>query len=136
MDVSADMLARARKNTTRWADRVQLMEQPYGTSALPETDFDAILFSYSLTMINPQWEHLLRHAVGDLRAGGVVAVADFHDSPFKWFKAHMGNNHVRMDAHLLPVLQQVFNTQQAKVLPAYGGVWQYLIYIGAKPTSS
>lgn len=133
LDVSAHMIEKAKKATRPFAQRVRLEECPY---ALGDTryagQFDVILFSYALTMINPQWEELVRQAKKDLRSGGVIAVADFHDSRFEWFKTHMGNNHVRMDGHLLPVLEQEFTTRDSQVRSAYGGVWDFFVYLGEK----
>jgi S-adenosylmethionine-diacylgycerolhomoserine-N-methlytransferase len=133
LDVSTHMIEKATKATKPFAQRVQLEERPY---ALGDTQyleqFDAVLFSYSLTMINPQWEELIRQAKADLKPGGIIAVADFFDSRFRWFKTHMGNNHVRMDGHLLPLLEQEFTTLSHSVKPAYGGVWDYFIHLGRK----
>lgn len=133
LDVSAHMIEKAAKATKPFAQRVQLEKRPY---ALGDThyleQFDAVLFSYSLTMINPQWEELIRQAKADLKPGGVIAVADFFDSRFEWFKTHMGNNHVRMDGHLLPLLEQEFTTLSHVVKPAYGGVWDYFVHLGRK----
>ncbi len=131
MDVSADMLERSAKRTTQWTDRVTLLEQPYGEENLSfQGKFDLILFSYSLTMINPQWAALIARAKQDLKPGGVIAVVDFFDSPFPWFKRHMAKNHVRMDGHLLPVLENLFLPAKVNIKNAYAGVWQYLSYIG------
>jgi len=131
MDVSADMLERSTKRLSTWADRVLLLEQPYGEENLSiKSKFDLILFSYSLSMINPQWEALIAQAKQDLKPGGVIAVVDFFDSPFPWFKRHMANNHVRMDGHLVPVLENLFLPLKVNIHKAYTGVWQYLIFIG------
>lgn len=131
MDLSADMLAIARKNVQPYSDRVQLQQQPYGTTPLTDAP-DLIIFSYALTMINPQWEELIRQAQADLRPGGYIAVTDFHQSQFPWFKTHMSGHHVRMDAHLLPVLQANFETVAERVRPAYLGVWEYFLFVGRK----
>lgn len=131
MDVSADMLQRSAKRLSIWSDRIVLLEQPYGEENLSfKGKFDLILFSYSLTMINPQWEALIAQAKLDLKPGGMIAVVDFSDSPFSWFKRHMANNHVRMDGHLLPVLKNLFLPVEVNIRKAYAGVWQYLIFIG------
>ena len=133
MDVSADMIALSKKNTRAYADRVTLLEKPYMPD---ETAFtgkvDVILFSYSLTMINPQWKDLILKAKADLKPGGAIAVVDFHDSRFGWFKRHMGNNHVRMDSHLLPLLQTEFDSLVEEVKSAYGGIWEYVLFVGRK----
>lgn len=133
LDVSADMISLSKKNTKPYADRVTLMEKPYMPD---ETAFtgkvDAILFSYSLTMINPQWKDLILKAKEDIKPGGAIAVVDFHNSRFEWFKQHMGNNHVRMDGHLLPLLSSEFEPLVEEVKPAYGGVWEYVMFVGRK----
>ena len=136
-DVSSDMARRSRKVASAYGSRIAVEQRPYlpEPSALTGT-LDAILFSYSLTMINPQWEDLLRQAHADLKPGGVVAVADFHDSRFPAFKSHMGNNHVRMDGHLLPVLRHLFAPAVQEVHPAYGGAWEYLVFLGKKDQKS
>lgn len=133
LDVSGDMIDKARQNTKNFDNRVTLVEKPY---MLGETQFtgkvDVILFSYSLTMINPQWKDLIMQAHQDLQTGGVVAVVDFYNSRFQWFKNHMGNNHVRMDGHLLPVLISHFEKLTEEVKTAYGSVWDYFLFVGRK----
>jgi S-adenosylmethionine-diacylgycerolhomoserine-N-methlytransferase len=132
-EVSEDMVNLSRKKTETFGDRVKIVHQPYGSDpeALLNT-YDAVLFSYSLTMINPQWEDLIRQAHKDLKVGGYIAVVDFHDSKFNWFKKHMGNNHVRMDSHLQPLLEELFEPIVNDVKNAYTGVWEYLLYVGKK----
>ena len=132
-EVSKDMVRRSRKKMARFGQRVQILHEPYGTALEANRGkFDACLFSYSLTMINPQWEDLLQQAYQDLKVGGYIAVVDFHNSKFEWFKQHMGNNHVRMDGHLLPLLRGLFDPTVAEVKEAYGGVWEYVLFVGKK----
>jgi S-adenosylmethionine-diacylgycerolhomoserine-N-methlytransferase len=134
IDVSGHMLRIAGRRLRKFEPRIQLLEKPY---ALGDDEFsngiDLILFSYSLTMINPQWEELLRQAAADLRPGGLIAVVDFHDSRFSWFKNHMADHHVRMDGHLLPVLSRLFTSELKEVKSAYGTAWQYFLFMGRKP---
>lgn len=135
LDVSRDMLDIAGRRF-EGNDRVELLEMPYASGQYHWTGrLDAILFSYALTMINPQWESLLHQAAADLKPGGIIAVADFHDSRRPWFKRHMSGHHVRMDAHLTPVLQELFSTHFLSVRRAYFGVWSYFIFVGAKRLS-
>lgn len=133
LDVSADMLRQAQKRFKGYSEQVSWVNKPY----LPEDDTfkgkpDAILFSYSLTMINPQWKDLLHKAKEDLKPGGIIGVVDFHNSPYAWFKAHMANNHVKMEGHLLPVLEELFEVEERHVNDAYLGIWQYLLFVGRK----
>lgn len=132
-EVSEDMVKLSRKKVMPFGDRVEIVHQPYGIDPESQLEkFDVILFSYSLTMINPQWEDLIRQASRDLKIGGYIAVVDFHDSKHQWFKNHMGNNHVRMDSHLLPLLKELFSPVVEKINSAYLGTWNYLMFVGKK----
>ena len=135
MDVSEDMIDIATKQTARFGDRINLICGPYmkGSKDFNE-QMDVILFSYSLTMINPQWSELLEQAKVDLKKGGVVALADFHNSNFGFFKRHMSNHHVRMDGHLLKAFKDDsdYTSVYEKVKAAYLGIWHYVMYIGRK----
>ncbi|MCB0635839.1 MAG: class I SAM-dependent methyltransferase [Lewinella sp.] len=132
MDVSKDMLAHAFRRLRR-TKKVKLLNQPYQDGYYTWTGrLDAIVFSYALTMINPQWPELLQQAAKDLRPGGVIVVVDFHGSRFSWFRNHMGNHHVRMERHLQPVLEELFTPVRTEVRQAYLGVWEYLLFVGEK----
>lgn len=133
LDVSSDMTTLAKKNTRKYQDRVEIITAPYAAGHnFFDGEVDVVLFSYSLTMINPQWHDLILQAKKDLKVGGFIAVTDFHDSKNAWFKKHMSNHHVRMDGHLLPVLDQEFQSITQQVKAAYLGVWHFLVYIGKK----
>ncbi|MCB0666402.1 MAG: class I SAM-dependent methyltransferase, partial [Saprospiraceae bacterium] len=80
----------------------------------------------------PQWEQLIQQAGRDLAPGGYIAVTDFHNSQFSWFRTHMSNHHVRMDGHILPVLQDHFQPDLQLIKSAYLGVWDYFLFIGKK----
>jgi len=131
IDVSDDMLRLSKKKTKPFADRVTLLEGYYGQLPLP-TQPDVIIFSYCLTMVNPGWDKLIEQAHTDLKPGGLIGVTDFHASSVNGFKKHMGNHHVRMDGHLLPVLEQHFTTLQSDVKKAYAGLWEFVHYVGKK----
>lgn len=133
IDISPEMLLIAAKKLMRYSRRIFLLEKAYGNESLtlPKKP-DIILFSYCLTMINPGWERVVQQAQDDLEQGGKVAVVDFHGSPFSFFRRWMGVNHVRMEKHLLPVLEQRFVTVRKEIHTAYGGLWTYFIFIGIK----
>ncbi|MBK9335861.1 MAG: class I SAM-dependent methyltransferase [Lewinellaceae bacterium] len=133
IDVSAEMLAKASRATASCSRRVQLFEKPYATADFRlQESVDIILFSYALTMFNPGWEAAIGQAYQDLKPGGHIAVVDFHDTPHSWFRRWMGYNHVRMDAHLLPLLEKHFTPETSMVQTAWGGLWRYCIFVGKK----
>jgi S-adenosylmethionine-diacylgycerolhomoserine-N-methlytransferase len=132
IDLSADMLSLARKKTAPFGDRVHLYQGHYGQIPV-DYPYDLIIFSYCLTMVNPGWEDLIRVALSDLRAGGILGVVDFHHTPVRPFEKHMSGHHVRMDGHLAPHLLELLPGGQSTVRPAYGGLWHYFQFIGQKP---
>jgi S-adenosylmethionine-diacylgycerolhomoserine-N-methlytransferase len=83
-------------------------------------------------MFNPGWEKAIECAHMDLRPGGIIAVVDFHDTPFPQFRRWMRFNHVRMNGHLLPTLMTGFKRRLTEIRRAYSGWWTYLLFIGEK----
>jgi len=125
IDLSADMIQVARGKT----DGIELIQRAYDS---PAGGFDLILFSYALSMFNPGWERSIETAAADLRPGGIVAVVDFSHTQVRWFEHWMRRNHVRMQAHLWPVLRTAFQPLKETLQPAYGGLWHYGLFIGGK----
>ena len=132
VDLSDAMLDMARKNLGHLNDRVTLLSKAYDQPLQAEQPFELILCSYSLSMFNPGWEEAIEYAFQDLSKGGLIAVVDFHDSRFVWFKRWMKLNHVRLDGHLLPKLQYCFQPKTATIRKAYAGIWDYCLFIGGK----
>jgi S-adenosylmethionine-diacylgycerolhomoserine-N-methlytransferase len=131
LDLSGDMLEVARKKMAGAKPPVELLHRSYDRPVAPG-GFDLLVFSYTLSMFNPGWEHAIGTAYEDLRPGGTIAVVDFHDSTLAAFKQWMAFNHVRMEGHLLPELQSRFHSFVSETRRAYGGLWQYLLFIGQK----
>lgn len=132
MDVSGDMLDRAAENLSEYKNRLQLLEKPYEKGTEFNGMFDLILFSYCLTMVNPQWLELVEQVPLDLKPEGLIAVVDFHNANFEFYRKFMRSNHVKLDGHILPVLEQDFDTVYKTVKPGMAGVWSYMMFIGRK----
>jgi S-adenosylmethionine-diacylgycerolhomoserine-N-methlytransferase len=132
LDLSADMLAQARRKLEKRQTLITLLHQRYDRPLSPEPVFDLIVFSYCLSMINPGWRQALDAALQDLRPGGRLAVVDFHDTRFPIFQRWMAINHVRMDGHLLPNLNAHCPPLHQAPCAAYGGLWRYFRFIGQK----
>ena len=133
LDLSADMLARARRKLVAHPARITLIQWRYDQPLNPQPAFDLIVCSYCLSMINPGWEQVVESALRDLQPGGRLAVADFHDTRFASFRRWMGVHHVRMDGHLLPYLNARCRPVARTVHQAYGGGWRYFVFIGQTP---
>ncbi len=132
IDLSGEMLAVARQKTQAYQGRIQLIQRSYNQPLEPHPSFDLVLCSYALTMFNPGWEVAIAAAHADLLPGGRMAVVDFHDSRFATFRRWMGVNHVRMEGHLAPRLAATYQTEIQQMVPAYTGLWRYLMWIGRK----
>lgn len=128
LDLSAEMLRRARKKTAVYGPRVALIHGAYQGALSPDAPFDLIVFSYCLSMINPGFAELLRLCRQDLQPTGTLAIVDFHDSYFGWFRRWMGMNHVRMDGQILAELEASgMLLKPCEVRSAYGGWWRWMI---------
>lgn len=135
VDVSTAMLDQARKRLRRLGGRrLSLIRHDYAKAL--GGDFDLVVFSYSLSMMNPGWDDAIHSAYEDLREGGVIGVVDFHLTANEGFRRWMELNHVRMEGQLLPELNSCFKVIKEIRNPAYCGLWEYMLYIGAKLESA
>ena len=66
--------------SARVRPRVVLMHRAYDAPVATAAKFDLIVLSYSLSMINPGFDEVLRICKTDLRPAGIVAVVDFHNT--------------------------------------------------------
>jgi len=132
LDASVAMLQQCRRKLDKAGSRATLLHRLYDETWSPDLKPDLILFSYSLSMINPGWEQALDLASRDLSPGGLIAVVDFHDAPAGWFRKWMKYNHVMMEGHLLSALRERFSPLTEEITPAFGGMWRYLLFIGTK----
>ena len=131
LDLSPCMLARTRQKLRGLCQRVTLVQAAYDQPLAPGS-YDLVVFSYALSMFNPGWEAAILTARRDLSPGSLIAVVDFHHSPFQSFKRWMAFNHVRLDSHLLPRLLELFPSGECSVHLAFGGLWSYFLFIGRR----
>ena len=132
VDLSSAMLERARHKTAPFGARIALEQRAYDAPLNPAGGFDLVLCSYALSMFNPGFDTAGATAQRDVAPGGHFAYVDFHATRFAWFARWMRVNHVRMDGHLRPLLQQSFVPVIDEVRLAYGGMWQYLVFVGSR----
>jgi S-adenosylmethionine-diacylgycerolhomoserine-N-methlytransferase len=133
IDIAKPMLDIAKKECQDIYNTLTFKKLAYGTegSAAAEKP-NVMLFSYCLTMVNPDWQTLVLQAQSDLKEGGYIAVVDFHDTPLSIFRRWMRFNHVKMEGHILPFLQAHFTTFKIEKRRAYFGLWTYFLFIGKK----
>lgn len=134
LDLSIDMLDRARAKVAAYGDRIELLHRAYdGPVSRNGETFDLIVFSYSLSMINPGYDEVIERCREDLSPGAAVAVVDFHETRWHWFRRWMGVNHVRMEGQILDRLGSNFESHVCRIERGYGDLWRYLIYVGRQP---
>ena len=132
VDLSAAMLNVARRKTACYGPRISLKAQSYHAPLGRTGGYDLVLCSYALSMFNPGFEAAIASARADLKHNGHFALVDFHASRWPWFTRWMQINHVRMDGQLLPLLRENFTPVIDQIRPAYGGVWDYGLFVGRK----
>ena len=130
VDLSDAMLARAEPRLHVFGSRVRCLRSQFEAPLSLDPPCDVVLVSYALSMMNPGYAQALRAAAAQLPLKGRIAVVDFAASPWPWFRRWMARNHVRLDDHLLPMLQTSFDPEVTEVRHAYGGAWQYFLFIG------
>ncbi len=132
VDLCAPMLEKAEHKLLRRFPDMRLRHAAYDQGTFPASSCDVVLFSYALSMFNPDHAQALDAALLHLVSGGLIAVVDFHGSCVPAFRAWMALNHVRMDEHLLPELDIRFRRECLELRRSYGGVWEYFLYLGRK----
>lgn len=91
-----------------------------------DAPFDAIFFSYSISMI-PPWREAIENALQNLKAGGSLHIVDFYDQKDlpRWFQKLLQNwlkqFHVQFWSDLMPFLKglEKQNSGELKVTPLY-----------------
>ena len=132
LDLSAAMLAVAQPKVAPFGSRVSLVPRAYTAPLDPRDGHDLILCSYALSMFNPGFETALAAAREDLAPSGTLVLVDFHTTRFRWFARWMACNHVRMDGQLRPLLRANFEPRLDELDRGYGGVWEYLLFVGMR----
>jgi S-adenosylmethionine-diacylgycerolhomoserine-N-methlytransferase len=133
IEPSAPMRGQARTRIARLglAGRVLLDPRPYGTHSDYEGAMDAILFSYSLTMV-PPFREVLERAKQDLRPGGRLVVVDFLDArpPVSW---GLRKSHVFLGTERLAALRALLPDHDLHVRST--GLWRFFLFVGRRPVS-
>lgn len=127
IDLSSDMLSVAYKKANE--ESIDIIHGIYEQEIQAQT-FDLILLSYSLTMMKAPAENILKKLSKNLKDNGVIAVVDFHQTPYSWFERWMRKNHVEINRQWLSLLQSDFEHDYLEVQQAYLGLWSYFSFIG------
>ncbi|HVO10470.1 MAG TPA: methyltransferase domain-containing protein [Vicinamibacteria bacterium] len=131
VEPSAPMRRRAAARLSRLGlrDEIRLDPRPYGVHPDYEARLDAVLFSYSLSMI-PPFDEVLARARRDLRPGGRIGVVDFLDArgPVAF---GLRRSHVHLGATRLDCLRQLFQEQAVRVHSV--ALWRYYLFVGGRP---
>jgi S-adenosylmethionine-diacylgycerolhomoserine-N-methlytransferase len=130
IEPSTPMRARAERRLARLglAGDLSLDLRPYGSHDGYRGQADAILFSYSLSMILP-YDAVLERARRDLRPGGRIAVVDFVDA---WGPVGLGlrTSHVHLGPARFEELSRLFRPRRAEIRSM--GLWTWLQFTGER----
>ncbi len=117
LDASAEMLRTAEEKIAKTGRHIELktaLASDFGFDATfsLEKPFDAIFFSYSISMI-PAWRESIDNALVNLKPGGSLYIVDFYDQEDlpNWFKkllqAWLKKFHIQFWRDLLPYLKSL-----------------------------
>lgn len=109
----------------------------------PDQAVDAVIFSYSLTMI-PDWQSAIVNALAMLKPGGILGVVDFTVSPRQsgfarhFWKTWFGHDGVRLSLdHASALRRQLpdhhFAERRASLPYLPGLTVPYYLFVGRKP---
>lgn len=134
VDCSLPMLRRARERvrTAEWKN-VRIVDQEYARKTVTRSEADAVLFSYSLSMI-PAWQPALNCAREELKWNGRIGIVDFcsvgQGRLSDVFAAWMSWNHVDVERPYRETLSRHFQTRLWTPHRVLGGAWGYFRYVG------
>ena len=136
IDCSAPMLNKAAERVRKngWTN-VRLLDLEYGKETITRGRADAILFSYSLSMI-ADWELALACAHSELWPAGRIGVLDFCRSTnsSNLFAEWLAINHVQVARPYQQKLAQLFHERAHMRYDAWAGLWSFYLYLGSKRT--
>lgn len=124
------MLARARRRAARLhcgERQVTFDERPYGSHDDYRGAVDAVVFSYSLSMM-PPFKAILASARRDLRPGGAIGVVDFLEATNPATAAWLSACHVALGHERLRQLVALF--PQHRVSVRRTPLWTYHLFWG------
>jgi len=136
VDCSTPMIERCstRIRAKGWKN-VRLLDQEYGRTPVTDGGVDAVLLSYSLSMI-PDWEQTLECALGELKPGGRIGVVDFcleeRNLATLRFAYWMARNRVRLDRPYREKLGLLFRRLRCVTRRAPGSLWSFYRFVGER----
>ena len=105
--------------------RVVLDPRPYGSHRDLRDRSDAIVMSYSLTMM-PAFERALVAARADLRPGGRLGVVDFLEGRTPLVDRWLAANHVGPGRARLERLRELFPRHRLRIVDS--GLWRHFLF--------
>jgi S-adenosylmethionine-diacylgycerolhomoserine-N-methlytransferase len=129
VEPSLAMRRRAEERLARRGLSAVLHPRPYGGRvAGPPAEADRVLFAYSLTMIPPFEDALVRARV-DLRPGGRLGVVDFLDAE-PVTRRLLERCHVHLGSERLDALRDLFPRHRLE--RRRGLTWSYFLFWGER----
>ncbi len=126
IDRSRDMLSQVDQNQS---SGIKFVVGEYEARTFVEAQFDLILCSYSLSMMD-NLESKLENIRLHLKPNAHVLVVDFDTTPFTWFAKWMQKNHVYFDHLLFRKLSEYFIVERSISKSAYLGLYRYSSFVG------
>jgi len=136
VDCARPMLERCAERIRKKAwSNVRLIDREYGSAPVTGGGADAVLMSYSLSMI-PDWEDVIDCAVRELKPAGRIGVVDFrlgNGAPaVAGFERWMTRNHVSIKRPYIEKLSSTLHPLRCVTRKAFGGLWSYYEFVGER----
>ena len=126
VDLSPDMLRFVNHSIV---DSVEIINEYYSPNIFPEDEFDLIVCSYSITMMDDT-DSILNTIKQHLKPSGRLLVLDFDSTPFAWFSKWMKKNHVSFESNLFVLLSECFDVEFKKTRKGWFGLYTYSFFLG------
>lgn len=127
VDLSPEMINKAKKKLKK----SNLILNGYNKELFEEGEFDLIIASYSLTIIN-NLEDTLEAINYHLKPDGRVTVVDFHKTNNSFYNSFMKWSNVFISKEILGKLKCKFINKYKYSGKSLYGLWHYFIFIGQK----
>lgn len=130
VELSESMIKQAQKRLSELSN-ISVTQAAYHQDYF-EKPKEALLFSYSFTMMDFSAVEFAEMVAKDIKPGGYLALVDFFDSPSLLFREWMSTNHVTFHPHLIDILEPYFDFELCEINKAYLGMWSYVVLGGVR----
>ncbi len=125
IDLSSDMLRLVNRSIV---ESVEIRNEYYEADTFTEDQFDLIVCSYSLTMMD-DIPTIVTTIQNHLKHSGMLLVVDFDSTAFNWFSKWMKKNHVSFEANVFQLLEKKFKVEFKMTSKGWLGLYTFSLLL-------